>query len=73
LKTPIEGQMHNPLLLGLLLMMSGAALAYCGLPNRYGQSPFFMTRSGLALIYPAIIAVLLAGGASQIVAAVVAR
>lgn len=65
--------MHDPLLLGLMLMISGAALAYSGLPNRYGQSPFFMTRSGLTLIYPAIIAALLAGGASQIVAAVVAR
>lgn len=65
--------MHNPLFLGLLLMMSGAALAYSGLPNRDGQSPFFMTRSGLTLIYPAIITALLASGAVQIVATVVAH
>lgn len=59
--------MQDPLLFGFLLMISGAVLAYLGLPDKQGRSPFFLTRSGLVLIYPAIILAFFAVGMAEII------
>lgn len=65
--------MQGSLLLGFVLMMSGAMLAYLGLTDREGRKPYLLTRSGLTIIYPAIILALIVIGIAQIVITVLAK
>jgi hypothetical protein len=65
--------MQNPILFGFVLMMSGAVLGYLTLPNRQGQSRSLSARSGLVLIYPAIIVTLFAVGMAEIITTITAR
>lgn len=64
--------MYNPVVVGFVLMISGALLAYFSLADKQGRSPFFVARSGLVVIYPAIILVLFAFGFGEVVIAVMA-
>lgn len=66
-------RMQSSLLLGFVLMMSGAMLAYLGLIDREGWRSYFLTRTGLTTIYPAIILALIAIGIAQIVITVLAK
>lgn len=65
--------MQSQLLSGFVLMISGAFLAYIGLPDKQGRSPLFLARSGLLLIYPAVILALFAVGTAQIVFTILAE
>jgi len=60
--------MPSPILIGLGLLAIAALLAVIGIPDKHGVSPRFLVRSGMVLIYPAVILLFATTGAAELIA-----
>ena len=62
--------MIDHFLIGVVLLIIGAALLYIGVPNKAGQSPRFLRFEASLVLYPPLIMVCIALGAAQIASAI---
>ena len=60
--------MWDHLLIGLFAIATGFGLLMLGLPNRRGESPRFLRRSSLSILYAPVVLVFLVVGIVELVA-----
>jgi hypothetical protein len=62
--------MIDHFLIGVVLLIIGAALLYIGVPNKAGQHPRFLRFDASVVLYPPLIMIFGAMGVVEIVSAI---